>query len=172
MKEKTKKILLWVALIWIAWSIFTYFLLGFEIGFSAVLRYFLFIATIIIFIIFYPLIDKFLIQTVFKSEKNTEKKSSNILKSITDFLIIFLVLIFLLIPFGIWMAYGSLHPCHILEKDFNRILDEGTPGAYLLFDTSAFAKQITNKLSPFECLMIKVYGEQEEHLRDELRFRK
>jgi len=74
MKEKIKKALLWIALIWIIWSIFMYFLLGFEIGFSVVLKYVLFIAAIIIFILYYPLINKFLIQTVFKSEKRTRKK--------------------------------------------------------------------------------------------------
>jgi large-conductance mechanosensitive channel len=74
MREKIKKVLLWIVLIWIAWSIFIYFLAGFEIGFSVVFKYGLFIVAIIIFVLFYPLINKLLIQTVFKSEKNTRKK--------------------------------------------------------------------------------------------------
>jgi hypothetical protein len=71
MKEKIKKILLWTTLIWF---IFVYFLAAFEIGPSAILRYFLFIAVIIIYILFYPLINKFLVQTIFKSKKRTQKK--------------------------------------------------------------------------------------------------
>ena len=83
---------------------------------------------------------------------------------------IFIIIIILVGLFGVWMFYGTLHPCGILEKDFRNIIDEEAKkgGQLTKLSYSLLGEPIINsiiaKLAPMECLIIKLSGEKEINL--------
>ena len=72
--------------------------------------------------------------------------------------------------FGVWLFYGTLHPCGILEKDFRNIIEEEakkgdqlTKLSYSLIGEPIISSIIA-KLDPMECIIIKLSGEKEIYL--------